>query len=161
LAHPIAEKLAACRALAIDDARKNFLGVVAGISGHIEEVFRDPKKLNRYGITRDGNNQGFAEVPGRVHPGATEYIHASKNTNGSGSIIEGRVAGVSFSIRPGWNPETKSMGLVVKAERYVAVDASFATELYGAAAEAVFKVIVDKFKSHPEIKTTLETPKPS
>jgi hypothetical protein len=161
LAAGIARKITEHRADAIEDARANFEKVVTDIKGHIKAVFsNDPEKRNRYGVVNNNHNQGYAEVPGvGSNVGAVEYIQASKNTNGTGSIVEGFVAGVSFSIRPGWNPETKRMGIVLTAERYVARDASFRKEIHGADAEAVFNLVRDEFKAHRKIGTTLEAPK--
>ena len=158
LAQGIVEKVVSHRREAVEQARENFGAVVANLKTHIAEIFSDPAKKNRYGPASD-NHQGYAEVPGERDPGAKDYVRALRNPSGTGSIVEGRVAGVAFSIEPWWNPSTKQQDLVLKAERYVDVDANFGTELHGADALAVFDQIRGLFKGHPKIGTQLEVPK--
>ncbi len=159
LARDIAATVKAAREGAVNDARANFDATVTvdSLKEKINDLFADKEKLNRFGRNRDG--EGFAEVPGKSHPGAREYVNARRNPSGSGSIIEGFIAGVGFSILPGYNPTTGKQDLVLKAERFIDVGASFEKKLFGTDALAVYAAIKGLYRTHPKINLELELPK--
>lgn len=115
-------------------------------------------KDNRFGVGQ-GATRGYVERPGH-NAGATEWICAKENPNGSGAVLEGLLNGILFELRSERNPATGTQDLVLRGERSHPVDTNsrMQEERWGPGAKAFFDIVKSAFRNHPKIQKDLPYP---